>query len=139
MDLLEQRAGEEGLFRVSGSARAVRRLALRLDEGAAADPALERAAAHDLASLLKRLLADAPPLLGADGGPEPRPPALAAFARFLLSFLGRVAARASSNRMTAANLAVVWTPVLARVDDLSRFAPAHDLVLRLIQEHVPAQ
>jgi hypothetical protein len=32
---------------------------------------------------------------------------------------------------------VVWTPVLLRVDDLSRFAAAHDLVLRLLLEHTP--
>ena len=59
--LLEERAGEEGLFRVSGSGRAVARLARRLDEGGA--EGLERAATADLASLLKRLLVEAPPLL----------------------------------------------------------------------------
>jgi hypothetical protein len=61
----------------------------------------------------------------------------AAFARFVLGFLGRVAGRAAENRMTAGNLALVWTPVLARVEDLSHFAAAHDLVLRLIAEHAP--
>ncbi len=129
--LLLPHAAEEGLFRVSGSARTVRRLALHVDEGEL--ETLSRASAADLATLLKRLVADIPRFLSLEQQGEEEE---SVFARFLLSVLARVASLSSANRMTASNLAMVWTPVLFDVHDMSLFAAANSRLLRLIENAV---
>ena len=137
---------EEGIFRVSGSARVVAEMSLALDEGFAIDFAKNSVA--DVATLLKRFLGDIPGKLISFfqivkndlGSPDLLPELIASncppehqsFLRFILSFIQRVEANCKTNKMTRSNLAMVFSPVMIEMPDLQDFAAASQLMEMLI-------
>lgn len=146
---LDQHLDEEGLFRVSGSAKVVSEMVLLCDEGH--DIPLDQMSVADVCTLLKRFIGDVPSKvihffqslksLPANDVPrhcqciqEHTTPEERALLRHLFHFISRVAAKSQSNKMTAANLAMVFTPVLIDLPTLDDFGPATQFILLAIAE-----
>jgi hypothetical protein len=134
---LQARSGDEGIFRVSGSARVVKRLMMHIDEGCLHLSSSTSTA--DVASLLKMLLGRLKVRLpiNFEGGVHEQ--VLAAcpeteLLRWLFGLLRDCADNSAKSRMTDTNLAMVFSPVLVPDLDLINFAAVNQLVLRMIQE-----
>lgn len=146
IEVVEAHLDDEGLFRVSGSAKVVNQLVLCLDEGCPI--AWDQVQVADAASLLKRFFSDLPDKLfsffealkvvvEADDDTfkgvlhqHCTSPLHLELLHFFFAFLSRVAAHADTNRMTPQNLAMVFAPVVVELPDMMDFGPANALVLR---------
>ena len=135
------------MFRVSGSARVVADLKLAIDEGHTVN--LQGLAVADVATLLKRFLGEIPGKLipffndikHHVGAPDLHEritqlatPEHCAFLKFVFAFIARVAAHSETNKMTPANCAMVFSPVMIDLPDLNDFALASTCIERCIAE-----
>uniref|UniRef100_S4RJ92 Rho-GAP domain-containing protein n=1 Tax=Petromyzon marinus TaxID=7757 RepID=S4RJ92_PETMA len=148
---LQDHLDTEGIFRKPGSLSRMRELKARLERGEAC---LAGATVNDVAGLLKQHLREAAePLVPRElhsslrraqqlATAEERtratlllcllmPPATAHTLRFLMTFLHSVAERAEDNKMTATNLAVVFTPTLMHGGRGASLTPGTQQLLQL--------
>ncbi|XP_078728232.1 uncharacterized protein LOC144944061 [Lampetra fluviatilis] len=148
---LQDHLDTEGIFRKPGSLSRMRELKARLERGEAC---LAGATVNDVAGLLKQHLREAAeplvprelhsPLRRAQqlATAEERtratlllcllmPPATAHALRFIMTFLHAVAERAEDNKMTASNLAVVFTPTLMHGGRGASLTPGTQQLLQL--------
>lgn len=141
----------EGLFRVSGSHRVVKKWEQLVDEGW--EPPLAGADVHDIATLLKRFLMAIP-----DGFVSPAlwdavrdlpanmeglracvlahcTPEWMELALFLFSFLADVVAHVEANKMDPNNVAIVFCPVMRHTGDMVEYPTMCALIKTCLVDH----
>ncbi len=127
-EFLAARCGEEGIFRISGSAKVVKRLMAHVDEGCLElRPSLATA---DVASLFKLMIGKLELRLNSSVLENK------AAITWLFEFLRECSSKSATSKMTDTNLAMVFTPILFPDLDLADYANANKLVLAQIQNNV---